>query len=141
MLPGQQQIRSLSFLNGDNLTTDVEDVPCPASLIYAPKGAPCLSFTYSLSPPADSLIDTETLTTFAEDINNAIAAGDLFIKVAEINPDTSVTGAGKPGGSGDSFDSTTIMMMVLKEQAWVLLSLLLLLLFSPFLPFPLPGYA
>lgn len=111
MLRGQQQqIRSLqdiSFLIGGNLTTEVEDVPCPASLVYAPEGAPCLSFTYMITPPSDSLDDTETLTTFAENMNAAIADGDLYAKVAEINPDTLVTGAGEPGGSGDSFDTTT----------------------------------
>jgi hypothetical protein len=140
MLRGQQQIRSLSFLNGDNLTTNVEDVPCPASLVYAPEGAPCLSFMYLLSPLADSLIENETLTTLAEDINSAIAAGDgdLFVKVTEINPDTSVTGAGEPGGSGDSFDSTTNVDGA--EGTGVgMLSLLLLLVFSPFLPSPLSG--
>jgi C-terminal processing protease CtpA/Prc len=111
MLRGQQQqIRSLqdiSFLIGGNLTTEVEDVPCPASLVYAPEGAPCLSFTYMITPPADSLDDTETLTTFAEVMNGAIVDGGLYAKVAEINPDTLVTGAGEPGGSGDSFDTTT----------------------------------
>jgi S1-C subfamily serine protease len=110
MLRGHTSVRSLqdiSFLIGGNLTTEVEDVPCPASLVYAPEGAPCLSFTYSISPPADALNDTETLTSFAEEMNSAIAAGDLYAKVTEINPDTLVTGSGEPGGDGDSFDTTT----------------------------------
>jgi C-terminal processing protease CtpA/Prc len=96
-----RSLQDISFLIGGNLTTEVEDQDCPAALVYAPEGAPCLMFTYTITPAVES----NSQDAFVEEMNSRIAEGDLYVKVKEISPDASVYGAGAPGGSGESFDS------------------------------------
>jgi len=120
------------FLTGSNLTTEVEDVGqykknynlhiiyrhnyvlillpsystvCPTDLVYAPKGAPCMSFNYSITTPTVFLNDTSVSTSFADSMTTSISEGKLYAKVVKNNPKTLVTGSGDPGGSGESFDS------------------------------------
>jgi len=104
-MKGKRGLQDISFLIGGNLTTAVFDAACPPGLTYAPEGASCLEFKYTITPPNGTVYQQEMLMSFAQTLTTAIANGELITKIQDLNADTLIIGAGSPGGTGESFDS------------------------------------
>lgn len=69
---------------------------CPSGLIFAPEGAPCLEFDFTVRPLDATSDKQELILSFAQDMTLAIANGDLYTKIVEGNPFTLVNGVGVP---------------------------------------------
>lgn len=84
----------------EGVVLNVEDVDCPSGLTYAAEGAPCLQFTYTLTPlPGGPLTTSDAATEqftakFYYAINNN---GDLYYALLKEHPDTEIVGMGSPG--------------------------------------------
>eukprot|EP00579_Thalassiosira_antarctica_P005743 CAMPEP_0201887110 /NCGR_PEP_ID=MMETSP0902-20130614/24109_1 /ASSEMBLY_ACC=CAM_ASM_000551 /TAXON_ID=420261 /ORGANISM="Thalassiosira antarctica, Strain CCMP982" /LENGTH=672 /DNA_ID=CAMNT_0048416923 /DNA_START=55 /DNA_END=2073 /DNA_ORIENTATION=+ len=84
----------------EGVVLDVEDVDCPSGLTYAAEGAPCLQFTYTLTPLPGGPLTTSDAATEQFTANFYYATnnnGDLYYALLKEHPDTEIVGMGSPG--------------------------------------------
>lgn len=81
----------------ESMNMHVENVGCPAGLVYAAARTPCIQFKYTLTPlPKGPL--TSTSSEFATQVTTATNDdGDLYNTLLETYPDTQIVGMGSPG--------------------------------------------
>ena len=73
---------------------------CPDDIAYAPpKGVTCLNFRLNID--TGSIMSNEGISSFEDQINSAINAGELYITILEMFPTTNITGLGTPGSGYD----------------------------------------
>jgi len=95
----------------------VEDVECPGGLVYAAEGAPCLRFTYVLTPAADGPLTAAAVSRFTARFRDAVdVRGDLYTTLLEQVPDTAIVGLGSPGKGIPYDDVANANSVVLLES-------------------------
>ena len=72
---------------------------CQSGVIYAPPNAPCLEFTFSLTPLKGGPLTFQDMQTYLTNFLTATnSKGELYNAIIAINPDTEIVGMGSPGG-------------------------------------------
>jgi len=96
-----------------------KNTECPGGLVYAAEGAPCLRFTYVLTPAADGPLTAAAVSRFTARFRDAVdVRGDLYTTLLEQVPDTAIVGLGSPG-KGIPYDdaANTNSVVLLESQA------------------------
>jgi len=99
----------------ESVVMDAEDVGCPSGLDYAAEEAPCLQFSYTLTPLADGPLATDSnlAKEFTDNFYKATdEEGALYDALVEEYPETELVGLGSPGkgiplGSDDNVPTNT----------------------------------
>mmetsp|Transcript_19956 Transcript_19956/g.41775 ORF Transcript_19956/g.41775 Transcript_19956/m.41775 type:complete len:752 (+) Transcript_19956:186-2441(+) len=83
----------------ERMNMHVENVGCPAGLVYAAARTPCIQFKYTLIPLPEGPLTSSTYSSeFANQVTSATNDdGDLYNTLLETYPDTQIVGMGSPG--------------------------------------------